>query len=163
MLNGSIDINRGVTLCVTTDGVEVYMYKDTPGVYLNAYGKPVTEALAARAGFDVEKLGKARRRREMIAQAAQIIDDELDSDSVTAKVAKERDGFRLVNIGLGRHVIEDPDGQRLTPTPVTKEQAERLFDELVPKPAEPVVEKKAAKPSGTSSKAAPIEGEKAGK
>jgi hypothetical protein len=159
MLSGNIDLDRGVTLRITGDGVEVYMYKDTPGVYLNAYGTQVSEQLALRAGFDVERLAKARKRREMMKKAALMIDEELDQDDVrTKKVIVERNGFTVTSIGLGRHIIEDPDGLKITERPLTKEEAVALFDELVPKPVEEV--KSAAKaPAKTDpSKVAPSGG-----
>jgi hypothetical protein len=139
MLSGNIDIDRGVTLKITGDGVEVYMYKDTPGVYLNAYSQPVTEELAMRAGFDTQSLGKQRKRREMLAKAALMIDVELENEDVELgkrKIVKERNGYTISSIGIGRHIINDPDGQQLHERPLTKEQAELLFDELVPAPVE---------------------------
>lgn len=153
MLSGNIDIDRGVTLCITADGVEVYMYKSEPGVYLSAYGSPVSDTLAQRAGFDVVKLGKAKKRRELMAKAAYMIDQDLDADDErTKKVVKERNGYTVTSIGLGRHVIQDPDGQRLTPQNLTKEQAELLFDELVPVQAASAPEAKAKNPGSVAPK-----------
>src|SRR5690554_3858011 len=54
-----IDLDRGVLIRKhETTGTTIYMYFDTPGVYLNAHGGKVSEALAKQAGFDVDLYGK---------------------------------------------------------------------------------------------------------
>lgn len=132
MADRKIDYNRGVMINSHRSGVDVYMYVDEPGVYLNAFAAEVSEQFAKEAGFDVETYGKARRKREMMAQAMQLIEDELADDN-DPKVIEDRDGFKLVQLGLDRYVVEDPDGQRLTPTPLGNLLARKVLDGLKPK------------------------------
>jgi hypothetical protein len=130
---GKIDYDRGVMKSVQpSTGVEVYMYLDEPGVYRNAFGDVITEKLAQEAGFDVEKFRKARIRRERMADAKRAIEEELDHSDVQTKVVKQRNGYALVSMGFGRYNIEDPDGQPLTDKPLTKQEAEAVFDKVVP-------------------------------
>ena len=133
-----IDYNRGVTKRIHTSGVEIYMYKDTPGEYLNARGDPVSEELAASAGFPVEELKKAKLKRERMKTAMDTIEAEIGAAETTEVVEAERNGYKMVNIGFGRYHVRDPDNNNLTPTPVPKEVAELLLknmggEEEVPK------------------------------
>ena len=130
---GKIDYDRGVIKRVHPKGVEVYMYKDAPGVYLNAHGKEVAENMAKTAGFPVDRYTLARRKKELMAKAMETIEAELHSDHGGERIVVcNRKGFNLVCIGLGRHIIEDPDGNNLTPMPLTKEEGEILFNEMAP-------------------------------
>ena len=130
---GKIDYDRGVVKRVHPKGVEVYMYKDTPGVYLNAHGIEVAESMARTAGFPIDRYMLARRKKEMMTKAMETIEAELHSDAGGERtVVKQRKGFNLVRVGLGRHIIEDPDGNNLTPMPLTKEEGEILFNEMAP-------------------------------
>ena len=129
----NIDYDRGVIKRIHPSGAEVYMYRDDPGVFLNAFGKPVTKELAENAGFDIPKYSLARRKKEMLAKAVETIEAELGGDEPgTRKVVLDRDGFHLISIGLGRHILEDPDGNNLTPEPLTEEEGVILFAEMVP-------------------------------
>lgn len=135
MASKNIDYNRGVLKKVHNKlGVDVYMYKDTPGVYLNAYGTEVSEALAAEAGFDIETLGRARLKRERMAQAMAAIEQELNPEvgAGERKLVEERGGFKIMDIGLGRHIVEDPDGNKLTAAPLPLETAKVLLERLTP-------------------------------
>lgn len=160
MLSGNIDLDRGVTLKITADGVEVYMYKDEPGVYRNAYGAEVSEQLAAHAGFETAKLGKLRRRKELMAKAAMAIDQELEAEVEVGqrKVIKSRKNYTLTAIGLGRHIIQDPDGITMHERPLTLEQAEKLFEMMVPADPDEKAPLKAAK---APPRVAPVGGKKA--
>ncbi len=131
---GKIDYDRGVLKRVHPKGVEVYMYRDSPGVYLNAHGQEVAESMARTAGFPIDKYTLARRKNEMMAKAMQTIEAELHGDHGGGErtVVCARKGFNLVRLGLGRHIIEDPDGNNLTPQPLTKEEGEILFNEMAP-------------------------------
>ncbi len=51
----------------------VVMYYDDPGVYLDPHGKPVSEATAKMAGFDVVEDRKAKLvHKKMLEQAAEL-------------------------------------------------------------------------------------------
>lgn len=129
-----IDFDRGVIFSQHPSmAVWVYMYVDSPGHYLNAFGNPVPEQLAKEAGFDVEKHAKERKRRERMQEAKDAIDAELaEINEENAVVVKEKGGFKVVDIGLGRHNVLDPDGNRLNPVPLSLDLAEKLVDRLVP-------------------------------
>ncbi len=127
----NIDLDRGVWHKRTSSGIDVFMYIDTPGVFLNAYGTVVDDALASTAGFDVERLSTAKRRRETMDAAMRSIEDQYGSEQVR-EVNMERNGYKLVHIGLNRFNIEAPDGAKLNPRPLTDVEAMSIFDQLVP-------------------------------
>lgn len=134
MTDRAIDYDRGVSIREDPKtGVQVFMYKDTPGVYLDVFGHEVSEELAKAASFDVENLSKARQRRERMAAAMAAIAADLPMDT-DLKTVKERDGFKIVEYGMGRHRVEDPDGNTLNTIPLPKEQAFLLLDNLAPEP-----------------------------
>ena len=147
----NIDLDRPLRMRVLDGtGIQVYMYIDEPGVFRNAFGQEVSETLAKQAGYEVERLGRERMKREKMKAAFAAIEREMDTASdIEEKVLVERSGYKLVDIGLGRTVITDPDGSKLTTMPVPQELGQKLFDELVPKaeaapeaPTEPVPEVK---------------------
>lgn len=145
----NISYKRGVFIKTEAlSGIDVFMYVDTPGVYLNAYGTEVSEELAKQAGFDVEKYGKEKLKRERMAAAMTAIEQELQlADEQEHKVVAEKGGFKVKDLGLGRAIVEDPDGNKLVPTPIPVEQAKLLLKKLVPDKAKPVPAPAAAQPS----------------
>lgn len=131
-----INVDRGVLICIhPASGMNVYMYKDDPGVYLNAFGSEISEQIAKEAGYDVARWGKEHIKKARMATAMKAIEKELvlAEDEPTQKVVEEKAGFKLISIGLGRHQVLDPDDNMLTPTAMPKEQAQLLFEALVPK------------------------------
>lgn len=134
MTTRKIDYDRGVIISQhKASGMDVFMYVDTPGVYLNAFGAPVSDQLAKEAGYDVEKFGKDKLKRERMAKAMTAIEAELAiADEVGKKnVVEEKGGFKIVDMGVGRHYVEDPDGNRLNSVPLPVEQARVLLTQLV--------------------------------
>lgn len=131
----NIDFDRGVIFATHPQlGLSVYMYVDAPGKYINAFGKEISETLAKEAGFEVERYAKDRRRREMLAKAAQAIDSELESvEEPKAAVVLEKEGFKVLDIGYGRFNVNDPDGNMLNATPLSQELAEKLVERLTEK------------------------------
>lgn len=135
MASVNIDFDRGVLIRqnVSAGGIQVYMYVDQPGVFLNAFGDEVDEDLAAGAGFDVTALKRKRLIAERKAEALAAIEQELaGADEGEAITVRQRGEWQLVDIGLGRHVIKDPDGSVVTPAPLPREQADIVFDKLTP-------------------------------
>lgn len=135
MANRKIDYDRGVIISQHKQtGMDIFMYVDTPGVYLNAFGTPVADKLAKEAGYDVEKFGKERVKRERMKAATDAIEQELAivNDQGVKTVVEETEGFKIIDIGLGRHFVEDPDGNKLTSVPLPLEQAKVLLRQLVP-------------------------------
>lgn len=127
---GSIDYDRGVIINThQLSGMDVFMYIDDPGKYLTAHSVAVSEAIAKEAGYDVEKLSKDRVKKSRKEQALELIDAELaDDKDVREEVVGERNGFKLVTTGLGRHHVVDPDGNRVNPMPMAEESAKKLFN-----------------------------------
>ena len=130
-----IDYDRGVIFMThQPTGANVYMYTDTPGVYLNAFAKPVGDDMAREAGFPVEKYAKEKVRRERMAQAMEAIDSELSKVAEDEhQVLSDVKGFKVIDIGLGRHNVQDPDGNVLNSVPLSIEVANKLVERLVPK------------------------------
>lgn len=122
--------NRGVRKKSTPEGVEVYMYIRDPGVFINAFGKPVGDELAAKAGFDVKELTKQKTKKDRQAAALKAIEEEYGGDVEGGKVVKKQGDLEVVDIGGGRHHIRDEDGNVLTPTPLPLESAEAVMKQM---------------------------------
>jgi hypothetical protein len=124
---GKIDYDRGVLIMTHPgSGMDVYMYVDSPGEYLTAHGKEVNEKIAKEAGYDVEKLGKEKVRLERRRKAAQEIDAEFEIEG-KEEVVQEKEGFKVVAYGYGRHNVIDPDGNKLNNIPLTLDMALKLL------------------------------------
>ena len=133
-MSDGIDVNRGVMIKKHPSMGLVYMYMDTPGVYLNAFGKEIPDTVAAQAAYDVETLGKERLKRERMAEAMTAIEIELDL-AVTADeetVLWERGGYRVVKLALGNAYVFDDENNKLTPIAIPEAEAKLLLDHLVP-------------------------------
>ena len=130
MEDRKIDYDRGVIINIhKVSGMDVFMYADDPGVYLNAHGGSVSVAIAKEAGYDTEKLEKDRVKKSRKAQAAAMIEAEFaDEKDQEENLVIERNGYRVVNTGLGRHHVLDPDGNRLNAHPLSAEVANKLLD-----------------------------------
>ncbi len=129
---GEIDLNRGVT--IKTDpstGARICMYKDQPGVFLNAHGAVVAETLAARCGFPVKDLMRQRRKSEALATAAVQIEAEFEEQMAVKtkdKVLREtKDGYKAIQRPFGRCWVYGPDDKALNDKPLTKEEALHLL------------------------------------
>ncbi len=133
-----IDVNRGVMIKKHPSMGLVYMYMDTPGVFLNTFGKEVPNEIAAQAAFDVETLGKERLKRERMREAMTAIEVELEL-AITAEeetILWERGGYRVVKLSLGKAYVYDDENNKLTPIAIPQEEAKLLLDHLVPEEKE---------------------------
>lgn len=139
---GNVDYDRGVIIINhATTGMDIFMYVDEPGKYFNAHSAPVSEQLAKEAGYDVAKLGKERLKKDRKEQAFQMIEQELSSENdVKEEVVSEKNGFKVVATGAGRHHVVDPDGNRLSRFPLSKEDATKLMNGMagLEEPVKPV-------------------------
>lgn len=131
-MTNPIDLNRGVT--IKTDpatGARICMYKDQPGIFLNAHGTVVAETLAARCGFPVKDLLRARRKREALAQSAKEIEEEFEEKMAvktkTKVIEESEDGYKVIQQPFGRHWVHGPDDKAINDRPLTKEEALHLF------------------------------------
>lgn len=129
MADRIIDYDRGALIKTHPGtGMDVFMYVDDPGKYLNAHGHAVPETIAQESGYDVEKLGKEKLRLERKKNAAALIDAELaDDKDLTENVVAEIDGWQLISLGLGRHNVVDPDGNILNKNHLSVEMGQKLL------------------------------------
>ena len=132
----AIDLNRGVTIREEPSShAQVFMYKDSPGVYLNTYGQEVPEALARAAGFPVEELAKERKFKADLAAAAETLRGQMDASKGNQKTVKEGDNYRLVQMGKESFLVETVDGKAMHPGHLSKQVATVLYDSLEPEKA----------------------------
>lgn len=131
----NIDYDRGVMKRTHGLGLDIYMYLDTPGHYLNAHATEVSAELAKQAGFETETLGRKRLLNERLHEANEKIRAELDAAANERKIEQEVEGFKLIDLGLGNYMVAGPDDVNLLPKPIPKQQAQMLFKELIPKTA----------------------------
>lgn len=134
MPDGPIDLDRGVSIRITSQGMRVNMYKDEPGVYRTVTGALLSEKVAFEAGFPVQKLAEEREIQLRKATAFAAIEEEFSKVS-EEKVVREAGGFQVVALGLGRHEVRDPTGATLTEKPMSSKEAFLLLKKLAP--AEP--------------------------
>lgn len=131
MAEKKIDYDRGVIINTHRTGMDVFMYADDPGIYLSAHSLPVSEEIAKEAGYDTEKLGKERLRKERRLAAMEAIDKDLeDVKDMGEKIIKEDEGFKLVHIGLERYVVRDPEDNQLNKGVLTQVQGEKLLTSM---------------------------------
>lgn len=131
-VSDKIDYDRGVIINIhSLTGMDVFMYADDPGKFLDAHGNIVPDVVAKEAGYDTEKLAKARVKKDRKEHALTLIDQEFADDKDTnEETVLEIDGFKVVTTGLGRHHVIDPDGNRLNNFPLTREAAEKLANQM---------------------------------
>ena len=128
----AIDLDRGVIYRSHPSlNMNIYMYVDDPGVYYTAHGTPVDSALAEQAGFEVDKLDKKHKIKMALAEAQ--ADVMARFGEAKPEVLMERDGFKVMDMGMGRCNVLGPDGDLLNKMPISKEQAEVLLKHLAPK------------------------------
>jgi hypothetical protein len=124
-----IQASRGCRIRFHPSGYRVVMYYDSPGQFFNESGKPVGEEVAAQAGYDVEELGRERKKRERIEELRRKAEAEFAT--VEQKVEKELSasstgGMVVKHVGGGKYAVFDSEGVRLTKRGLTKEEAELL-------------------------------------
>jgi len=129
----SINLDRGVHMrSHPSMGMDVYMYVDDPGVYFDAHGNKLTSEIAEQAGFPVDDLDQKHRIKEALDAAQKQV---MEQFGVAPKgPVAERDGFKVLDLGLGRYNVLGPDGSVLTKQPISKEHAMLLLDNLAPNP-----------------------------
>lgn len=138
---------------IIVDGMGVCMYKDNPGIYFAENGRQLTEAHAKAAGYDVDKMRKLRERKKfMDASLARF--DASNALSGERTVVASRDGIQVVDLGGGRHVLEDvasgPEPYNLTPNRhLSREEAMEEFNRFFGEDAagEPSVDGGAGNPA----------------
>lgn len=138
----AIDYDRGVIIKIVAQlGMDVFMYVDDPGVFYSATGNRVSEELASQAGYDVKALGQKRDMKLRMQKASDAIREEyraMEALGGQKTVVKELNGFKVVDLGGGRYVIETPEGDQLTAI-VEKDIALKVLPQIAGVPASTVV------------------------
>lgn len=128
----SIDLDRPFLMRKAASmNMKIFMYFDTPGVYLNVHGAPVSIALAEKAGFDTKKWAKAKLKNDKMAEFKAKIEAELEmepEDENEEIVLKEAGGMKIVQRPLGLADVYDADGEKLNDKSITVVEAELLLD-----------------------------------
>lgn len=148
MAYAAIDVDRGVSMRqivkfdlknprkfepdISYGGMFVYMYKDQPGVYYDTHGKELPEHMAKLAGFDVNKMAKARAKREAIKAFEDRLSAELAAEFDDVVVLKEAGDWQVIAMPMDRAKIVDKEtGQAVTAVPMPRADAMVLLDNLV--------------------------------
>lgn len=129
----SINLDRGVHMRTHPSlSMDIYMYVDDPGVYYTAHGDKIDPELARAAGFPVDKQLHDHKVNEALKQAQKEVLEKFGE--AKSAVLKERDGFKIMDLGMGRHNVLGPEGDLLNKMPLSLEQAEILLKHLAPEP-----------------------------
>ncbi|TVR78986.1 MAG: hypothetical protein EA405_13630 [Rhodospirillales bacterium] len=125
-----LDLNRGVMTRFTSDGLQVSMYLDAPGEYLDENGDPVPMKLASQAGFDTKRDVREAARLEKLRLAKAKIDLEyVDNDDDFQVLEHIENGGKLKvrRMANGRHAIFNEAGERITKRDFNQAEAEDLI------------------------------------
>lgn len=159
-----IDVDRGVTLRQivafdkknpakflpdpTYGGLSVYMYKDEPGIYYDPHGNQVPEGIAKIAGFDTNKLARARKKKEALASFEKEMSRQLAlEDEGEIEILAEKGDWQVIAMPMDRaKIVDKTSGEMVTAVPLPRLDAMNLLDLLVDASAE------AAQPSTTKGK-----------
>ncbi len=135
-----IDLNRGVSIKMDPNsGARVFMYKDTPGVFLNEHGDEVDVSLANRCGYQIKELSKLRLKREALAKASAEIEAEFEGEKAEQNfkvITETKDGYKIKQFAFGRCWVFGPEEDKMHDKPLTKGEAVHLLKVLraSPKP-----------------------------
>lgn len=124
-----IDLNRGVRKQIDSKtGIEVFMYKDKPGVYYDRAGNELDEKLAKSAGFDVQGLKKRREKMQKMQEAISAIEAEYGD----APMFYEKGGLKTIEagVGTGRFKIADKDGIPMSEKEFSFKGAKDIIDSM---------------------------------
>jgi hypothetical protein len=128
-----IDLDRGVTIRKHKDsGMYIYMYKDTPGVYLSQHGDVLPDKLAQLVGFDTGRLSKERDKREKMAAFSAKVTKELAlaEASDAPEVIVTRGDYSVIALPGGRANVVSGSAGKLNQTPLTRDLAMELLGAL---------------------------------
>jgi len=129
----SFDRDRGVLIRNHPTGFRVGTYPDSPGVYVDERGFPVSEDIARAAGFDIKSDSMQRQRQEALRRATQQVEEQFQSvQQRLMKLAENNgEGVKIKEIVTGRFGIFDADDTLITVGMVlTWEEAVITFEGL---------------------------------
>lgn len=128
----NINRSRGCTIKMHSSGFRVVMYKDDPGVYYDERGEEIADTFAKQAGFDVEDLGRQRRKKQRLAHYQAQVEEEFatDQEDTERLLSTNAAGLEVKHVGGGKYAILDGEGDRLTKKPLTKDEAQQLIEDM---------------------------------
>lgn len=131
---GVINRDRGVVIKFHPSGFRVFMYKDSPGQWLDEKGNGVNETVAGQAGFAVTDLVREKEKQaRMEAARRQIEADYADKEAeIEALAGADPEGLNVKMLSKGKWAIYDGE-QRLTKNDMTKAEATQLFKDMTAK------------------------------
>lgn len=123
-----IDHDRGAIIRFHSSGMRVVMYYDDPGRYWDERGAPLSNELAAQAGFAVEKLSKDREYNMRMAEAKRQIDAEFEAygDRIARAVSAGSGNLSVQHLGNEKYAVFN-GAERITPVDLTIEAAKDLL------------------------------------
>lgn len=127
-----ISYARGVLKNRHPNGIDIYMYLDTPGVYLTGHATPVSEKMAGEAGYDTVAYKSLRIRQTREKEFLSKLDLELAAGLSVRRVIAEKGGYKVIELSKDRHQILGPDDKPLSPMPFVLEEALNILNELSP-------------------------------
>lgn len=130
-----IDRNRGALIRKHPAGMRVAMYYDNPGEFFDENGVQVSEEVAQRAGFDVGKMAKQRRKQKLLREFQERLDREFEETSNRVDQAAESDGegVYIRYEREGKYSLRDADGERLTPGEADLDSMKELYESVTDK------------------------------
>lgn len=145
-LQGRIDVDRGVSMRQVVrfenthkflpderyGGLTVYMYKDEPGKYFDVHGNPVPDAIAKKAGYPVDKLAKARAKKEAMAKFEERLAQELALEADEEIIIAEAGDWKVIALPMDRaKVVDKETGAPVTAIAMSRTDALTFLEELV--------------------------------
>ena len=111
-------------------GFAVYTYTDQPGEYFDNRGNPLPEAIAKRAGWDVERQRALKGASDAVKAVKAEMAEALGSGPATGPlVLAEGKTYRLLAAGEGLAIIATQDGHHITKAQ-SESVARAIFDEI---------------------------------
>ena len=128
-----LDLNRGVIKRFHPHGMQICMYMDTPGVYCDEDGRPVSDELATGSGYDVAKLAQDRERGRLEGEFKRQLDTQFNqiADKLAQLSADGPEGVEIRELGNNLFAIYRDD-ERFTPFDLTISEAESLLSSILP-------------------------------
>lgn len=128
--DGPLDMSRPLMYCThQASGARIFMYIDAPGEYLDQHARPVPEAMAKEAGFQVDRYRKQRIFNKERAKFEDALKAQLQvSDQV--EVYKEEGDLKILHYPETGVAYIEREGVRLNDTPIPLSTAVILFDQF---------------------------------
>ena len=132
----NIDLNRGVSKRIEPKSkITVCMYKDDPGIYYDIAGRVISKAIAKKAGFDVAKEDRRRKKMNRLKEAQENINSEFD-ETETNEVVYEKGDYKVVSVGKKVGHIIDNEGNAISSTALPYAECRDIIAQLIDSPPE---------------------------